>query len=161
MEAFRKPNRKPQSLQEPEQSVTPTSCSTHTDTTREVVSLIRWNIPNTGWCVDWLKGKKRREEMMGKEGKMSSSIKSPYVNSLSSIVLPGIRARQAQVQADQPNLRAVALGLAVSWLPLLGLLLLQGPFLLNASADLLLKPAHLLLELTDEIYHTLGGLEDK
>lgn len=69
-------------------------------TTREVVSLILWKFPNTGWCVDWLKREKRRgEEMMGKEGKMSSSIKSPYVYSLSSIVHPGVRVRQAQVGA--------------------------------------------------------------
>lgn len=94
--------------------------------------------------------------MMGEEGKMSSSIKSPYVYSLSSIVHPGVRARQAHVWAGWPHLRAVALGLAASGLPLLGLPLLQGPFLLDAGADLLLKPAHLLLELTDEIYHTLG-----
>lgn len=34
----------------------------------------------------------KRREMMGKEGKMISSIKSPYVYSLSSIMAPGIRA---------------------------------------------------------------------
>lgn len=45
---------------------------------------------------------------------------------------------------------------AAAGLPLLRLLLLQGSLLLDAGADLLLKPAHLLLELTDEIYHTLG-----
>lgn len=72
--------------------------NTHRHTTREVVSLILWKFPNTGWCVDWLKReKRRREEMMGKEGKMSSSIKSPYVYSLSSILHPGVRAGQAQV----------------------------------------------------------------
>ena len=137
--------------------MTPTSCTTHRHTTRETVSLIVWKIPNTGWCVDWLKRERRgREEMMGEEGKMSSSIKSPYVYSLSSIVHPGVRAGQAHVWAGWPHLRAVALGLAASGLPLLGLPLLQGPFLLDAGADLLLKPAHLLLELTDEIYHTLG-----
>lgn len=135
---------------------------THRHTTRESVSLILWKFPNTGWCVDWLKRERRgREEMMGKEGKMSSSIKSPYVYSLSSIAHPGVRARQAQVWAGRPDLGAVALGLAASGLPLLGLPLLQGPFLLDASADLLLKPAHLLLELTDEIYHTLGGQEQR
>lgn len=46
-------------------------------------------------------------------------------------------------------------------LPLLSLLLLQGPFLLDASVDLLLKLAHLLLEFTDEVYYTLGGMEVK
>lgn len=67
-------------------------------TSREAVSLILWKFPNTGWRVDWLKGeRRRREEMMGKKGKMSSSIKSPYVYSLSSIVHPGVSATQAQV----------------------------------------------------------------
>lgn len=60
----------------------------------ERVSLILWECPNTGgWSVGLLKGKRRRRgEMTGKEGKMSSSIKSPYVYSLSSTLAPGIRA---------------------------------------------------------------------
>ena len=70
----------------------------HTQIIKETVSLILWKCPNTGWCADLLKGeRRRREEMMGKKGKMSSSIKSPYVYSLSSIVLPGVRATPAQV----------------------------------------------------------------
>lgn len=72
---------------------------------------------------------------------MSSSIKSPYVYSLSSTL--GVRAGQARVRA--------------SGLPLLSLPLFQGPFLLDTGADLLLKPAHLLLQFTDEIHHTLRG----
>lgn len=132
---------------------------THRHTTRESVSLIQWKCPNTEWCVDLLKGERRREGMMGKKGKMSSSIKSPYVYILSSIVPLGVRATQAQVWAGWPGRRAGTPGLAPSGLPLVGLPLLQGPFLLDTSADLLLKPAHLLLKLTDEIYHTLGGKE--
>lgn len=86
---------------------------------------------------------------------MSSSIKSPYVYSLSSTVAPGIRARWAPIWARQQ--RAVAPDLAACGLSLMGFPLLQGPFFLDTSADLLLKPAHLLLKLTDEIYHTLRG----
>lgn len=161
MEAFRNPIKSLNHCKN-QSRVRPQHPAVHIQTHYKTgVSLILWKGPNTGWCVDWLKGEKRTEEMMGKEGERSSSIKSPYVNSLSSTVFPGIRGRQAQVRACQPSFRAAALGSAASGLPLLGLLLLQGPFLLDARADLLLKPAHLLLELTDEIYHTLGGLEDK
>lgn len=46
---------------------------------------------------------------------------------------------------------------SASGLPLLSLPLFQGPFLLDTGADLLLKPAHLLLQFTDEIYHALRG----
>lgn len=35
------------------------------------------------------------------------------------------------------------------------LLLLQGALLLDPTADLLLKPAHLLLQLADQVHHTL------
>lgn len=120
------------------------------DTTRGMVSLILRECPNTGgWSVGLLKGKRRRRgKMPGKEGKMSSSIKPPYVYSLSSIMAPGIRAGQACIWASQPVWSAAGL-------PLLSLPLFQGPFLLDTSADLLLKPAHLLLKFTDEIYHTL------
>lgn len=73
---------------------------THKHTSQEIVSLILWKFPNTRWCVDWLKReRRRREEMMGKEGKRSSSIKSPYVYSLRSIVHPGGRHSQARVWA--------------------------------------------------------------
>lgn len=87
---------------------------------------------------------KKRGKMTGKEGKMRSSIKSPYVSSLSSTLAPGIRARRASVRASRP-VRAA----------LLSLPLLQGPFLLDTGADLLLKLAHLLLQLTDQIDHAL------
>lgn len=60
-----------------------------------------------------------------------------------------------------PSIRIGALNWVATWVPLSGFLLLKCPFLLDASADLLLKLAHLLLELTDEIYHTLVGMEDK
>lgn len=81
----------------------PAHPAVHTQTlcrhcTREAVSVILWKLPNTGRCVDWLKGEKsRRQEMTGEEGKMSSSIKSPYVYSLSSIVRPGVSVRHARV----------------------------------------------------------------
>lgn len=43
-------------------------------------------------------GRRGAEEMMrGRKGKMSSSIKSPYVHSMSSTVGLGVRARQAEV----------------------------------------------------------------
>lgn len=95
----------------------------------------------------------------GSRGKMSSSIKSPYVHSMSSIVGLGVKTRQAEVWANRTQPRALARGRAASGLPLPGLPLFQGSLLLDASADLLLKPAHLLLKLTDEIYHTLRGQE--
>lgn len=127
--------------------------------TLEVVSLILWKSPKVQWCMDGLKSKRRGEGMMG--GKMSSSFKSPYVNSLSSLVLLGFWDVQAQVWAGWPVRRTAALGWWASRLPLLSLLLLQGSFLLDASVDLLLKLAHLLLELTDEVYYALGGMEVK
>lgn len=98
---------------------------------------------------------RRRRNDGGGRGKRSSSIKSPYVHSTSSTVGLGVRARQAEVWASRTQPRALARGRAASGLPLPGLPLFQGPFLLDTSADLLLKPAHLLLKLTDEIYHTL------
>ena len=69
-------------------------------------------------------------------------MESPYVNAACSALLgrPGL----GEGQAVSPVRRGL------SRLPLL-----QRTLLLDFTADLLLKPAHLLLQLTDQVHHTL------
>ena len=81
---------------------------------------------------------------------------SPYVLSSTAAAVVQVPGPQARVRAPQAHVGALVVGLAGRHLPLS---LLEGTLLLDASVDLLLKPTHLLLEVTNQVDYALEDTE--